>query len=125
MNLQSEMNKPVLLTEGGGTISLREFKTIRLNAVNESALTRALGSKHIAFSNQRVESYPVDQSRQLAVARLRASPEEKFEFIDGKVFSATEAIKEIERGSAAGKYFTDLEKRAAAIAIKAVEDGKA
>ena len=125
MNLQSEMNKPVLLTEGGGTMSLREFKNIRLNAMNESTFMRALGTKDVAFANQRVELYPVDQSRRLAVARLRASPEEKFEFIDGKVFSAVEAIKEIERDSAAGKYFTDLERRAAAIAIKAVEEGKA
>ena len=49
MNLQGEMNKPVLVTEGGETISLREFKDIRFNAINESAFTRALSTKHVIF----------------------------------------------------------------------------
>lgn len=124
MNLQGEMNKPVALKAGGGTMTLREFMDIRRTASTNFSLARALESRHMAMANLQVESYGFDQSRQLAIERLRASPEEKFEFLDGSVYSAVEAIRQIQQNSAAGKYFTELEKRAAAIAIKAATEGK-
>jgi hypothetical protein len=124
MNLQGEMNKPIALKAGGGTMTLREFVEIRRGVPTHFSMARALESKHIALANLKVESYGVDQGRQLAIERLRASLAEKFEFLDGSVYSAAQAIEEIQQGSAAGKYFMELEKRAAAIAIKAVEEGK-
>lgn len=123
MNLKAELDLPVFI-DHGRAVTLREFAVERKNVL-EGRTLRSFSAeiKSLLLANEAVASYTPPLARQLALARLRANPTAVFRFVGGKKFSASEAMNEIERDTAAGKYFTKIQKRAAEIALEAVKTG--
>lgn len=127
MKFDAELNKPVLIL-GGQPVTLRQLATARTGE-SRAALAREYtfsGSRSLSLANikEAIGNSDVSHARQLAIARLRSSPGSTYRFLDGKVFTANEAIVQIEQHTKVGDYFTKLEKRAAEIAIEALEKGQ-
>ena len=134
MNFQSERNKPLFVVR---PVQVRNFSAQR--TINE-----ALAS-NMAVHAERVDDYMVKSAaakqlpreilvkvaeasapeiKELVVRRLKSDATEKFEFVDGNVYTGAEAAAEVERESAMGRYFLELEKETLRIAQQAHFDGK-
>jgi hypothetical protein len=122
MNIERELDMPVALTSDGRPITLRQIGAGVTRAsfgdCARASITRSLGCKiaYIAKAVSEVGAFDADLRKNLAIARLRESVGAEFEFLDGRRFTAAQAITEIERCTDVGGYFVEIENRAAAIA---------
>lgn len=69
------------------------------------------------------ESTP-DEVKDLVITRLESDQAERFEFLDGRIFSGREAAKEVRENTRVGGYFLDLEKETLRIVQGAFFDGE-
>ena len=69
------------------------------------------------------ESTPAE-IKDLVVKRLKTDASEKFEFMDGTVFTGAQAAQEVATESRIGRYFLELEKETLRIAQQAYGEGK-
>lgn len=112
---------PVFLA-ASGPVTLREMVQFRKAGRFEN---RTLGSlRTFSACNEAVANMSASEAKNLAVARLRANPNAVFRFVDGRKFSALQAVDEVARDTEVGKYFTKIQKRAAEIALEALDAGK-
>lgn len=134
MNYTAEQNKPLFVVRD---VQVRNFSAQR-------TMNEALAS-NMAVHAERVDDFMVKSGaakrlpreilvkvaeaspieiKELVVRRLKADAAEKFEFVDGNVFTGAEAATEVERESPIGRYFLELEKETLRIAQQAHFDGK-
>lgn len=134
MNFQSERNKPLFV--------VRTSQIYNFNA--QSTINEALAS-NTAVRAERVDDYMVKSAaakqlpqtilvkvddastaeiKELVVRRLKSDATEKFEFVDGSIYTGAEAAAEVERESSMGRYFLEVEKETLKIAQQAHFEGK-
>ena len=130
MNWQAEYDKPVLILKNN-MVTLREALQRPLDIQAEFSVragdTRESVGKSCMYALASLinssESAP-DQLRAVVVARLRSQPSRRFRFVDGKEFTAEQAASEVQAESAAGQYFTKLERRTLELIQHALQRGE-
>lgn len=133
MNFQSEQNKPVfmmrplVLAANEGTLSGRSFQ------IKKAARADFSGDYMLKIAEARgvppgllvkVADATADELKDLVIQRLKADSDEKFEFLDGRVFSGAQAAEEVRKKSKVGDYFLELETETVRIVQEAFLNNK-
>jgi len=126
MNFQSEMNKPVFACRDGGYLTLRQASDRRITYATRSLSNFSGGMIKASAAQQFLTETKADPTaiRDLVLRRLQCDPAKRYQFLDGREFTAAQAATEIERNTREGQYFLRLERRALEIIREAFEKGE-
>lgn len=135
MNFDFERQKPLFVVRGEQIKYASAFRNRMITALNNhSAFMTRDGQNYIVeaiaakFLPQEIllniDQAQPHEAKELIIQRLKASTSEKFEFLDGRIYSGDEAAREVEKGSDIGKYFLDIEKETIKIVQAAAREGQ-
>jgi hypothetical protein len=119
MNFASERNKPIFVARPV-RVSAFNSQGIINEALANSTVIRAKDSGDYIVKAAAARRLPhslllsvaeasPEEIKDLIVSRLETDKDEKFQFLDGKVFSGADAAKEVAQNTRVGKYFLELE----------------
>lgn len=127
MNWQRELNKPIFINSDGRFVTLAEAKARLHESTALNASYRTMPKVLTTFASRGFSKFAAaseEEQKRLAVARLKSEPTRQFRFLDGTVFTAAQAVEEIERRTPQGDYFLKLEERAIELAEEALAKGQ-
>ena len=134
MNFTTELNKPIFVARPTMLRSFNSATLINEALASEGAIYAANSGDYIIKAStarrlQKSTFVSVDEStiseiKDLVVARLEADREEKFQFLDGRMFTGPEAAKEVTAGTKVGTYFLEVEKETLRIVQEAFLRGE-
>lgn len=133
MNFEAERRKPIFLVrpralnEGAGRLIKQavEGHQAFASGIGDDVMIKVAEARSLpSHALFKVAQLSNRELRDLVVLRLKADPAEKFEFLDGTVFTGEQAAREVTQSTSKGQYFLELEKETLSIVQEAYFEGK-